>query len=76
MESGTITSRWVLTADPLEALVFPLVAILLIAWLVAESIATLATTLAADVDLFPSKTVPTGALVCAVPLALPPEVLT
>ena len=65
-----------LTAVPLEALDLPPEAISLIAWLVAESSATAISLVVALVVGVPITTVPAGALVCEVPLALPPEVLT
>ncbi len=65
----------VLTAVPLEALDLPLLAMLLMAWLVAESRATVATVLAAFVAVEEEDTDPAGKLVCAAPFAEPPEVL-
>jgi hypothetical protein len=71
-----MVSALVLTAVPLEALDLPPEAISLIAWLVAESSATIVSLAAVLVVLGPLMYVPAGALVCDVPLALPPEVLT
>jgi hypothetical protein len=71
-----MVSAFVLTAAPLDALDLPLDAIELIAWLVAESSATVASLLAALAPLVLLTTVPAGALVAETPLALPPDVLT
>ena len=65
-----------LTEAPEEALDLPLAAMLLRAWLVAESSATAAVALTAVAALVEFTTVPAAKLVCAVPLAVPPEVLT
>ena len=77
-----------LTGLPLDALDFPVAAIELMAWLRAESAAMEAAVAEVDVLNAPAVvillpplaagpvTVPAGALVDCVPLALPPEVLT
>jgi hypothetical protein len=63
---------FVLTDAPDDALDLPLAAIELIAWLRALSAAIVAAALVVPVLL----TVPAGALVDCVPLALAPDVLT
>ena len=78
-ESGTIVSLLVLTAEPVDVVLRPLLAIALLAALRATSPA-LCTTLAAALPLFLggglAVTVPYKGWVRCVPLTAPPPVLT